>query len=172
MWTVVPALYSTVTAPHIQSSIFNWTYLRCYWIYLDNDLLAKLQTLCQIQRTSSRLRSLNGGPSHIQSNYSCTYSGFNIQQNIAPLLLGICWEFTEHDTATLVPIQRTAFSLRSVNCGPGHIHCKYSSAYSGFNIQLKVPLPLLEISRQFNERYTGHVVPNTALNQCSRTYTM
>jgi hypothetical protein len=27
---VLPAIYSIVTAPHIQASIFKWTYLRCY----------------------------------------------------------------------------------------------------------------------------------------------
>jgi hypothetical protein len=59
-------------------------------------------------------------------------------------------------------IQRTSSRLRCVNCGPGHIQCNYCSAYSGFNIQLNVSALLLEISRQFNERYTAILVPNTA----------
>jgi hypothetical protein len=121
-----------------------------------------LQTLCQVQRTSSRLHYLNGGPSHILSYYSSTYSGFNIQLNVTLLLLEICRQYRERYTATLLPIQRTAFSLRSANCGPGHIHCKYSSAYSGFNIQLNVPPPLLETCREFNAPYTANFVPNTA----------
>jgi hypothetical protein len=29
MWSVVPDIYNTFTAPHIQTSIFIWTYLRC-----------------------------------------------------------------------------------------------------------------------------------------------
>jgi hypothetical protein len=65
------------------------------------------------------------------------------------------------------------------NCGLGHIQCSYSSAYSGFIIQLNVSALLLELSRQYNERYTAIVVPNTAhvyrFSLCqllSRTYTM
>jgi hypothetical protein len=76
-------------------------------------------------------------------------------------------------------IQRTASSLRTVNCGPGHIQCNYCTAYSCVNIRLNVSaLPLL-IDRPFNERYTANMVRNTAhilqimLSQlCSRTYTM
>jgi hypothetical protein len=58
-------------------------------------------------------------------------------------------------------IQGTSSSLRYVNCGPGHIQNTYSSAYLGFNIQLKVAPRLLEVSRQFNARYTAFWVPNT-----------
>jgi hypothetical protein len=106
MWTVVPDIYNAFTAPYIQTSIFIWTYLPCYWRYLDNSMLVILQIWCQIQRTSSR--------------------------------------------------------LRCVNCGPGHIQCIYSSAYSVFNVHLNVSALLLEISRQFNSRYTANLVPNTA----------
>jgi hypothetical protein len=76
-------------------------------------------------------------------------------------------------------IQGTFSTLRYLNCGPGYIHCKYSSAYSGFYIQLNVSALILEISRQFIERYTAISVPNTAhaprFTLCllwSRTYTM
>jgi hypothetical protein len=51
--------YTIHFAPHIQTSIFIWTYLRCYWKYLDNSKLVILQTWCQIQRTSSGLRYVN-----------------------------------------------------------------------------------------------------------------
>jgi hypothetical protein len=140
-----------------------------------------LQTLCQIQHTSSSLRYENCSPGHIQCNYCSAYSGFNIQQNVAPLLLEICRQFTERYTANLVPvpIQRITSSLRNVNCGPGHIKCTYSSIYSGFNIQLNVSALLWEIYRQFNVRYTANIVPNTAhilqttpSELWSRTYTM
>jgi hypothetical protein len=53
MWTVVPDIYNAFTAPHIQTSMFFWTYQRCYWRYLDNYIVVILQTWCQIQRTSS-----------------------------------------------------------------------------------------------------------------------
>jgi hypothetical protein len=64
-------------------------------------------------------------------------------------------------------IQRTTSSLRNVYSGPGHIQCNYSSAYSYFNIQQNVFVLLMEISRQFNARYTTNLVPNTAQSvQC------
>jgi hypothetical protein len=59
-------------------------------------------------------------------------------------------------------IQRTSSSLRCVNCGPGHTQSIYSSACLCFNIQLNESALLLEISRQFNARYTANLVPNTA----------
>jgi hypothetical protein len=59
-------------------------------------------------------------------------------------------------------LQRTFFCLRYVNCGPGHVDCIYSSAYSDFNIQMKVGPLLLEVSPQCNERYTASLVSNTA----------
>jgi hypothetical protein len=101
-----------------------------------------------IQRITSSLRNVNCGPGHIQYTYSSTYWGFNIQLNVSALLLEICRQFAERYTVTLVPILRTASSLRSVNCGPGHIQCIYSSTYSGHNIQLNVSAMKLEISRQ------------------------
>jgi hypothetical protein len=53
---------------------------------------------------------------------------------------------------TLSQIQRISSRLRYVNCGPGHIQCIYSTAYSDFNVHLNVSALLLEISRQFNSR--------------------
>jgi hypothetical protein len=76
-------------------------------------------------------------------------------------------------------IQRTSSSLHYVNCGPGHMQCSYSSAYSGFNIQLNAFALILEICRQFNATYTANMVSNTAhiiqISLCvlwSRPYTM
>jgi hypothetical protein len=78
-----------------------------------------------------------------------------------------------------IQIQRTSSSLRYVTCGPGHIQCSCSSAYSGLNIQLNVSVLPLEISRPFNARYTANLVPNTAhifqfalCDLWSRRYTM
>jgi hypothetical protein len=79
MWTVVPAIYKVFTAPHFQTSIFIWTYLRCYWRNLDNSMPVILQTLSQIQRISYRLRYVNCGAGYIKSMYSFAYLGFNIQ---------------------------------------------------------------------------------------------
>jgi hypothetical protein len=94
MWTVFPAIYNVFTAPYIQNSIFIWTYLRCYWRYLDNSMLGMLQTWYQIQRTSSSLRCGNCGPGQIQCIYCSAYSDYNIHLNVSVLLLEICRQFT------------------------------------------------------------------------------
>jgi hypothetical protein len=80
---------------------------------------------------------------------------------------------------TWCQIQRTSSGLRYVYCGPEHIQYIYSSAHSDFNIHLIVSALLLEISRQFNARYTANLVPNRAhilrFTLCelwSRTYRM
>jgi hypothetical protein len=119
--------------------------------------------LVPIQRTTSSLRNVNCGPGHIQCNYSSTYSGFNIQQNVAPLLLEIYPQFNERYTANLEPniTHIPQFRLCEL-CGPGHIRCDYSSAYSAFNIQLKLPALLLDICRDLDARYTANLVPNIA----------
>jgi hypothetical protein len=59
MWTVVPDIYNVFTAPQIRALLFNWTYVRCYWIYVDNSMGLILQTLCQTQHPSSSLRYVN-----------------------------------------------------------------------------------------------------------------
>jgi hypothetical protein len=59
-------------------------------------------------------------------------------------------------------IQCISYRLRYVNCGPGYIQSIYSSWYSGHYIQLIVSALQLEISRQFNSRYTAKLVPNAA----------
>jgi hypothetical protein len=136
MCTVVPAIYKVFTAPHIQTSIYIWTHLRCYRRYLDNAVLVILQTWCQIQRTSSSLRYVICGSGHIQCIYSSAFSDFNIHMNVSALIMEICRQFNARYTATLCQIQRTSSSFRYVNRVPGHIQCIYSSAYSGINTQL------------------------------------
>jgi hypothetical protein len=102
MWTVVPHIYKVFTAPHIYASIFEATYLRCYWRYHDNSMCVVLQTWCQIQRTSSSLRYVNCRPGHVQGTYISAYLGFNIQLKVAPLLLEVSRQFNERYTAYLV----------------------------------------------------------------------
>jgi hypothetical protein len=177
------------------------------------------ETWCQIQRTTYSLRNVDCGPGHIQYIYSSTYTGFNIQLNVAVLLLEIprqcnmqlhcklCAKYSaqppEYAMCTVVPaiyiaitaqhiqdsiyswtylrrywryidssmcvilqpwcqIQGTSCSLRHLECGSGHIQCNYSPTYAGFNIQLNISPPLMEIYRQFNVRYTANMVPNAA----------
>jgi hypothetical protein len=76
------------------------------------------------------------------------------------------WRYLDNSIIVILQtwcqIQRTSSGFRYVNCGPGHIQYIYSSAHSDFKIHLNVSAQLLEISRQFNARYTANVVPNTA----------
>jgi hypothetical protein len=111
---VVPDIYNAFTAPYIQTSIFIWTYLCCYWKYLDNSMLLILQVWCQIQSTPSGLRYMNCGPGHIQCTYSSAYSDFNVHLNVSALLLNISRQFSARYTANLVP--NTAHILRFTLC--------------------------------------------------------
>jgi hypothetical protein len=83
MWTVDPAIYKVLVAPDIQTSIFIWTYLRCYCTYNDNSMHVILQTWCQIQHTSSSLRCVDCGPVRIQRIYSSAYLCFIIQLQVS-----------------------------------------------------------------------------------------
>jgi hypothetical protein len=110
LWSVVPAIYKVFTAPDSQATIFNWTYLACNWWYSNTSMRVILQTLCQMQRTSSSLRYVNCGPSHKQSTYSSAYSDFNIHLNVSALLLYISRQFNERYTANFEP--NTAYILQ------------------------------------------------------------
>jgi hypothetical protein len=114
MWTVVPYIYKAFTAPNIQDSIYNSTYLPCYRRYLDNSMLVILQTWCQRDGTSSTIRHANCGPGHIECNYSTAYSGFSIQQNVSALLLEIYWPFNARYTANVLP--NTAHIVKFTLC--------------------------------------------------------
>jgi hypothetical protein len=179
MCTVVPDIYKVFTAPHIQTSIFNRTYLRCYWRYGDNSMRVVLQTLRQIQRTSPSLRCVNCGLGYLQSIYSSAYLGFNIQPNVSALLLEISRQFNRRYTANIEPNIAHSLQLSLCEQWSRDIQCNYSSAYAGFNIQLNVSVLLLEISRRFYARYTANLVPNiehilqfTLCELWFRSYTM
>jgi hypothetical protein len=138
-----------------------------------------LQIWCHIQGTSSTLRYVNCGLGHIQCNYRYLYSGFNIHVNQSVLLLEISRYFDAPYTENLM--SNTALILQFTLCElwSRDIQCNNSSAYSVFNIQVKVSALILDIYRQFNVRYMEHMVPNTAhilkftqSEQWSRTYTM
>jgi hypothetical protein len=94
-----PDIYNVTTVPHIQNSIFNWTYLRCYWIYPDISVRVELQIWCQIQRTSSISCYVKCGLGPIQYLYSSAYSCFNIELNVSALLLEISRPFNVQYTA-------------------------------------------------------------------------
>jgi hypothetical protein len=179
MWTVVPHVSNIFAASHIQSWIFDWTYLRCCWRYADICMPVILQILCQIQSPSSGLRYVNCGPGHIQCICSSAYSDFKVHLNVSVLLLEISRQFNSRYTANLVP--NTAHILRFTLCelwSRTYTKCCIS-AYSGFNIQLNVSATLLDTSRQVSARYTANLEPYTAhilqfilCGLWSRPYTM
>jgi hypothetical protein len=103
MCTVVQAIYNVITAPHIQTSIFIWTYLPCYCTYHNNSMRVKLQTCRQLQRTSSSFRYVNSGAARIQCIYSSAYSILNTRLNVSALLLEVCRYLHACYTANLVP---------------------------------------------------------------------
>jgi hypothetical protein len=88
--------------------------LRCYCRYHDSSMRVILQTWCQLQRTSSGLRYVICGPGHVDCIYSYTYSDFNIQLKVGPLLLEVSRQCNERYTASLVPI--TAHILQFTLC--------------------------------------------------------
>jgi hypothetical protein len=174
-----PGHIQSIIAQHVQASKFNRKYLCCYWIYIDNSMCVILQTWCQIQRTCSSLRNVNCGPGHIQCIYSSANSGFIIQLKGSALILEIYRRFKVRCTANMLPNTANVLQFTLCELWSRHIQCKYSSAYSGFNIQLRVSALILEMCQQFSEPYTANLVQNTAHNlqftqcgQCSRPYTL
>jgi hypothetical protein len=111
---VVPAIYSVITAPDIQASIFNKTYLCRYWRYLVNSMSVIMHTRCQIQRTTTSLRNVNCGPGHIQCIYSTPYSDFNIHLKVTALLLEISRQFNVLYAAHSMP--NTAHNHQFTQC--------------------------------------------------------
>jgi hypothetical protein len=179
MSTVVPDIYNVITVTYNQASIFKWTNLRCCWRYPDISMRLILKIWCQILRTSCSLRYVNCGP---EIYNAITFPPIQASMYKWQHLLWY-WIYIDKSMCviwhTWCQTQRTSSSLRYLNCGPGHIQCNYSSAYSGFNIQLNLSALLLTICRHFDAHYTANWVPNIAhTNQfmlCelwSRTYTM
>jgi hypothetical protein len=165
---VIPDIHNVFTVPHIQASIFNWTYLRRYWTHVDNSASIVLQTWWQYSAQPSAyamwtvipdIYNLFTSPRIQASIFNWTYlRGYRryIDNSMCVMLHTWC------------QTQRTSSSLRYLNCGPWHIQCIYSSAYSGFNIQMNVSALLLEICRQFNVRYTANLVPIQCTNSSLR----
>jgi hypothetical protein len=115
MWTVVPSIYNTITAPHIQDSIFYWTCLRCYWRYSDVSVRVTQHIWCQIQSICSRLCYVNCCPAHIQYSNSSAYLGSNIQLIVSSLPLEVFRHFDGRYNSNLVP--NTAHIIQFTLCG-------------------------------------------------------
>jgi hypothetical protein len=117
-----------------------------------------LHSCCQMQPKFSRLRYLNTDRSQIKYIYSSCHSGFNIQLNVSPLQLVVCWKIDAFYTPHLLPIQSTITGLRYVKSVFSQIQYNYSSCYSDINSQVIVSPSILVIYRQFNPRYTPHML--------------
>jgi hypothetical protein len=179
METVVPDIYNVITVTYIQASIFRWTYLRWYWWYNDNSMRPILQTWCQY----SAQPLVHAMWTVVPDIYN-VFTAPHIQASIFKWkYLLWYWRYIDNSMCVMLQTwcqtQRKSSRLSYLNCGPGHIHCIFSSEYSNSNIQLNVSALLLEIYRQFNVRHTAIMVPNTAhilpITLCklwSRTYTM
>jgi hypothetical protein len=72
------------------------------------------------------------------------YKALTAPQNYALIFnssqLPCYWRYLDYSMRVILhswcQIKRTSSSLRYATCGPGHIHCIFSNAYLGFNIQL------------------------------------
>jgi glutamate formiminotransferase len=53
----------------------NRTFLRCYWVYVDNSMRVTLRIWSLIQSTSSGLHYINCVPSQLQCNYIFQFQG-------------------------------------------------------------------------------------------------
>jgi hypothetical protein len=123
MPTLLPVKSNISTFLDFRASIFNWTYLRCDWSFID-QLLRAIHHICsQIQSRISGLRYVNSGPRQIQYNYSSSYAGFNIQLNVSPLRLVDYRQIDACYTSHLLPNTRhnIRFTLCQQWCQPNPI---------------------------------------------------
>ena len=88
--TLVKVKTSVFPLLHIRAWIFIWTYLRCYWWYVDNLMRFMLSICYQIQSTTSDLGYVKSGLGQEQRISTFAYSSMNIHLNISPLLFLIC----------------------------------------------------------------------------------
>jgi hypothetical protein len=121
IWTVVPAIYSTITAPYIQASILNWAYLRCHCWYIDIQCLlyCKRGTKYSAHRPVDAIWPVvpdiynENTVSHILASiFKWTYFRRYCRyvENSMRLIL-----------QTLCQILRMSSWLRYLSCVPGHI---------------------------------------------------
>jgi hypothetical protein len=148
----------------IQSSIFNWSYLRCYCWRIDKSMRVTLHTCCETQGTAAVLCYVKSGPGKIQYIYKSCYSVCNIQLTVSPSILLICRQWNARYTPHMLP--STGHKIRFGLCQLWSRKIQYnnSSCHSGFNLQLNVSPLRLVVCRQIDACYTPHLLPNTRHN--------
>jgi hypothetical protein len=92
-----------ITFLDIQSSISNWTYLRCYCWCIDKLMRVILHTCCEVQGTAAVLCYVKSGPGKMQYCYNSSSSGCNIPLNVNPSMLVILLQFNARYTPQLLP---------------------------------------------------------------------
>jgi hypothetical protein len=162
MCTVVPDIYKVLTAPHIQASLFT----ESTWAAIGGISTIQWALYCKLGAKYSTQRSVYAMCT-VVPDINNVFTALHIQAAIFNWTYLRCnWRYSDTSIRVILQIwcqiQLTSSSLRCVNCGPGHIQCNYSSAYSGFNIHLNVSALILDICRQINAPYTANFVPNTA----------
>lgn len=90
MSTLVEVKSNVIEVLHVQPSIFDWPYLRCYWRYVYNYMCVILYISYQMQRTPAGLRYVHSGLCQIHCSWSFAYFGLNIQLHVSRFLFRIC----------------------------------------------------------------------------------
>jgi hypothetical protein len=103
MSNVVPVKSNISTFLDVQASIFNRTYLRSDWCFIDKSMRVILLTCCPINRVSSCFHYVNNGPGQTKYSYISCYSGINIQMNISPPIMVKCRQFIARYTPHSLP---------------------------------------------------------------------
>jgi hypothetical protein len=116
----------------------------------------------QIQSTSASSRYINAGHCQVRRSFSFAYLGLNIVVILSHFLFQICRLFEALYTPHL--LSNTAHRIRFVLRHPWPITNQRlcSFADSVFFILLNVSPLVLVICRQFDVRYTRHMLSNTA----------
>jgi hypothetical protein len=137
MWTVVPAIYKVLIAPHIQTSIFIWTYLRCYCTFHD-----EFNARCTANLVPNAAHTLQFTLSDLWSRPYTKYLQLRIfipqysAEGRSPAIGGISTIQRAFDWKLWAKYSAYPPVYAKVKCVPGHVQSIYSSAYLGFNIQV------------------------------------
>jgi hypothetical protein len=116
----------------------------------------------QIQSTSASSRYINAGHCQVRRSFSFAYLGLNIVVILSHFLFQICRLFEALYTPHLLSntVHRIRFVLRHPWPITNQRLCSFAD--SVFFILLNVSPLVLVICRQFDVRYTRHMLPNTA----------
>jgi hypothetical protein len=162
MWTVVPDIYNV-----LQHRIFRLLY-SCERICAAIGGISTIQCAlyCILGAKYSAHPPVYAMCTVVPGIYNALTAPYIQTSTFIWTYLRCNWRYSDTSMRVTLQIwcliQRTSFSLRCVNCIPGHIQRIYSSSYSGHNIQLNVTALQLEIFRHFDPRYTANWESNTA----------